>query len=284
MCYREPLVEVREDDGTRWQYGSVTADKVDRLLEEHVGQGEPIEEWLVWTSDGEGAEQAFLDRQKRIVLRNCGVDRPRVDRRLPRRWAATRRCRRSSSENDPDGLINLDHRVRAARARRRRLPHRHEVALHPAGRRASRSTSSATPTRATRAPSWTARSWRAIRTRCSRAWSSPATPSAPTHGYIYVRAEYPMADRAAEHRHRPGRGARLPRRRHLRHRLRLPRRAEGGRRRLRLRRGDRPHRLDRGPAAACRGCGRPSRRSRACGAAPPTSTTSRPSPTCPGSS
>ena len=76
MCYREPLVELREDGGARWQYGQVTPDRVDRLLAEHVGKGEPVEEWLVWTSDGKGAENAFLDRQRRIVLRNCGVIDP----------------------------------------------------------------------------------------------------------------------------------------------------------------------------------------------------------------
>ena len=27
MCYREPLVEVRDDDGTRWQYGQMTPDR-----------------------------------------------------------------------------------------------------------------------------------------------------------------------------------------------------------------------------------------------------------------
>ena len=39
MCYREPLVEVREDGGTRWLYGQMTPDRVDRLLEEHVARG-----------------------------------------------------------------------------------------------------------------------------------------------------------------------------------------------------------------------------------------------------
>ncbi len=38
-------------------------------------------------------------------------------------------------------------------------------------------------------------------------------------GYIYVRAEYPKAIERLQHRHRPGRGARLPRRQHPRHRL-----------------------------------------------------------------
>jgi NADH-quinone oxidoreductase subunit F len=83
MCYREPLVELRADDGARWQYGEVTPDKVERLLHEHVLGGQPIEDWLVWTSDGKGGERGFLDRQKRIVLRNCGViDPERIEQYL----------------------------------------------------------------------------------------------------------------------------------------------------------------------------------------------------------
>ena len=47
--------------------------------------------------------------------------------------------------------------VRPARPRRRRLPDRHEVGLHPAGQPASRSTSSSTPTSPSRAPARTSR-------------------------------------------------------------------------------------------------------------------------------
>lgn len=78
MCYREPLVEVRDDSGVRYQYGGVTADKVDRILDEHIAQGKPIEEWLVWTSGESGSEREFLQRQNRIVLRNCGSIDPEV--------------------------------------------------------------------------------------------------------------------------------------------------------------------------------------------------------------
>ncbi len=76
MCYQEPLVEVRNADGARYLYGRVTPDRVDRVLDEHVGQGRPVDEWLVWTDRGGGSDQAFLDRQRRIVLRNCGVIDP----------------------------------------------------------------------------------------------------------------------------------------------------------------------------------------------------------------
>ena len=62
-----------------------------------------------------------------------------------------------------------DEGLRPPRPRRRRLPHRPQVGALPAIARAAPSTSSATPTRATPAPSWTARSWRAIPTPCWKA-------------------------------------------------------------------------------------------------------------------
>jgi len=105
MCYREPLVEVREDDGARWQYGQMTPDRIDRLLEEHVGKGEPVEEWLVWTSDGRGRERAFLDRQQRIVLRNCGViDPEKIEQYLE--VGGYEALRSVLERKDPEGLIN----------------------------------------------------------------------------------------------------------------------------------------------------------------------------------
>jgi NADH-quinone oxidoreductase subunit F len=106
MCYREPLVEVRDDDGTRWQYGQMTPDRVDRLLEEHVGKGEPIEEWLVWTSEGQGSEKAFLDSQQRIVLRNCGlIDPEKIEEYLE--VGGYEALRGVLDRKDPDGLINV---------------------------------------------------------------------------------------------------------------------------------------------------------------------------------
>jgi NADH-quinone oxidoreductase subunit F len=76
MCYREPLVEIQDEAGARWCYGGVTKDKVDRLLNEHLVQGKPVEDWLVWTQDGTGTERDFLRNQYRIVLRRCGAINP----------------------------------------------------------------------------------------------------------------------------------------------------------------------------------------------------------------
>jgi NADH:ubiquinone oxidoreductase subunit F (NADH-binding) len=41
--------------------------------------------------------------------------------------------------------------------------------------------------------SWTVRSWKAIPIPLLKACSSADTPSVPTEGIIYVRAEYPLA-------------------------------------------------------------------------------------------
>jgi NADH-quinone oxidoreductase subunit F len=104
MCYREPLVEIREDDGSRFQYGNVTPEKVERLLEDHVVQGKRIEEWLVWADDGRGSERAYFTHQTRIVLRNSGKINPES---LDDYLAADgyEALRRVLSQNDPDALI-----------------------------------------------------------------------------------------------------------------------------------------------------------------------------------
>ncbi len=103
------------------------------------------------------------------------------------------------------------------------------------------STSSATPTRATRAPTWTAPSWKATRTRSSKGMIIGAYAIGAREGYIYVRNEYPLA---VEHLHlaiEAGRGVRPAGREHPGHRLRLRRvHVQPRRRRLRLRRVDGP--------------------------------------------
>ncbi|PIE51117.1 NADH-quinone oxidoreductase subunit F [Candidatus Fermentibacteria bacterium] len=80
MCFREPLVEIREE-GRRTFYGEVTAKSAEKIFNEHVLGGNLVEdEHLVYgmNHDGTtfGAETSFLDPQNRIVLRNCGTINP----------------------------------------------------------------------------------------------------------------------------------------------------------------------------------------------------------------
>jgi len=105
MCYREPLVEIRDSSGARFQYGNVTKDKVARLIDEHVRQGQAIDDWLVWTSAGAGAEAGFLDKQKRIVLRNCGTLNPEEIEDYVGA-GGYKALEKVLAEKNPDALIN----------------------------------------------------------------------------------------------------------------------------------------------------------------------------------
>ncbi len=106
MCYQEPLVEISNGDGVRYLYGHVSPDKVARLVEEHIGKGEPVADWLVWTSAGKGTDTAYLSRQHRIVLRNCGnIDPESIDDYIG--TGGYLALQKVLEAKDPDGLINV---------------------------------------------------------------------------------------------------------------------------------------------------------------------------------
>ncbi len=80
MCFREPLVEVRDEKG-RTIYGDVSAESAEDIFSEHVLNGRRIEdERVIYGVDTEGntfgSEAYFLNLQERIVLRNCGTINP----------------------------------------------------------------------------------------------------------------------------------------------------------------------------------------------------------------
>jgi NADH-quinone oxidoreductase subunit F len=69
MCHREVLVEVdRGEEHTL--YGEMTAERAEEIFSRHVENGEAIDDYAVAVRTGPG--RAFFDRQQRIVLRNCG--------------------------------------------------------------------------------------------------------------------------------------------------------------------------------------------------------------------
>lgn len=47
MCAHEPLVDIEQAEGTRITYGSVSAERVPRLIEEHLVKGRVVGEWVV---------------------------------------------------------------------------------------------------------------------------------------------------------------------------------------------------------------------------------------------
>jgi NADH-quinone oxidoreductase subunit F len=79
LCYREVMVEVRDGDTTS-VYGDVTPERVPEIVEKHIIGGEPIQEWLVLGDELESTESELLGKQTRIVLRNCGhIDPENID-------------------------------------------------------------------------------------------------------------------------------------------------------------------------------------------------------------
>jgi len=47
MCAFEPLVDVEQAGGSRITYGKIQAEKVPRLIEEHLIQGRVVDDWVV---------------------------------------------------------------------------------------------------------------------------------------------------------------------------------------------------------------------------------------------
>jgi len=76
MCYKEVLVEVINPDGKSVIYGEVTPEKANTIFESHIIEGKPVVEWIVKADDMETSEDSFFSKQKRIVLRRCGVINP----------------------------------------------------------------------------------------------------------------------------------------------------------------------------------------------------------------
>ncbi len=106
MCYQEPLVEISSGDGERYLYGRISPDKVGRLVDEHLGQGVPVADWLVWTSDGKGTDHAYVARQHRIVLRNCGnIDPESIDAYI--RAGGYLALQKVLEGMDPDAVVNV---------------------------------------------------------------------------------------------------------------------------------------------------------------------------------
>ncbi len=74
MCYQEALVEIEEENDS-FLYSKVTTDKVGKIINEHLINNRPVTDWIIKSNEIK-KEDSFLKKQKRIVLRNCGVINP----------------------------------------------------------------------------------------------------------------------------------------------------------------------------------------------------------------
>jgi NADH-quinone oxidoreductase subunit F len=76
MCYREVLLDVYDKSGNMCTYGNMTPERLPRFMDEHLAQGRPVNDWLVRAHNTALPDDSFYAKQKRIVLRNCGIIDP----------------------------------------------------------------------------------------------------------------------------------------------------------------------------------------------------------------
>ncbi|MCK4664442.1 MAG: NADH-quinone oxidoreductase subunit NuoF [Bacteroidales bacterium] len=74
MCYAEVLIEII-DENNSYLYSKVTPEKVVKIIQSHQIDKKPVQEW-VFSQNRELNEDVFFRKQKRIVLRNCGIIDP----------------------------------------------------------------------------------------------------------------------------------------------------------------------------------------------------------------
>jgi NADH:ubiquinone oxidoreductase subunit F (NADH-binding)/Pyruvate/2-oxoacid:ferredoxin oxidoreductase delta subunit len=77
-CQEEPLLDL-ELDGRRFTYRRVKPDQVKRIIEQHLVGGNPVDEWLLGEAvDGPCPYPSlpFYARQQRVATRNCGFIDP----------------------------------------------------------------------------------------------------------------------------------------------------------------------------------------------------------------
>lgn len=79
ICQYEPVVEVFEPGKEKVTYVKMDADKANRVIEEHLKGGKIVEDFLLSNEKGEKTalkDTAFYKPQQRVVLRNCGLIDP----------------------------------------------------------------------------------------------------------------------------------------------------------------------------------------------------------------
>jgi NADH-quinone oxidoreductase subunit F len=71
MCFREPLVEIIDETGS-YLYGEVDVKRIDEIIEKHIVNFSPIKEYIVKSDQFDTPYKDYFEGQVKITLRNCG--------------------------------------------------------------------------------------------------------------------------------------------------------------------------------------------------------------------
>ena len=74
MCHKEPQVRIIDKSGNSFLYSGVTEVRMQKIIADHLRGGTPVKRWV--TDLTQGADKALFEKQARIVLRNCGIIDP----------------------------------------------------------------------------------------------------------------------------------------------------------------------------------------------------------------
>ncbi|MCF7858409.1 MAG: NADH-quinone oxidoreductase subunit NuoF [Candidatus Cloacimonetes bacterium] len=75
MCFVEPLVEIIQDGKKSITYGNVTPENIGTVIDSYM-KGKPVLENIIISNIEKGSENDTMKKQERIVLRNCGNINP----------------------------------------------------------------------------------------------------------------------------------------------------------------------------------------------------------------
>lgn len=75
MCFKEPLVEIVDETGS-YLYGDVNVKKIDEIIDKHIVNFSPIPEYIVKSEKFTTPFKEYFDGQVKIALRNCGYIDP----------------------------------------------------------------------------------------------------------------------------------------------------------------------------------------------------------------
>lgn len=70
-CYLEPIVDIYDDNGGMTRYVKVQPENVAEIVDQHIAKGVAVADMAISEED-----KQFIEKQKRVVLRNCGSINP----------------------------------------------------------------------------------------------------------------------------------------------------------------------------------------------------------------
>ena len=76
LCMYEPIMEITSPEFGRVTYVKMNAEKAQEVVEKHLIGGEIVKDYLIDSDVQSLADTEFYSRQKRVALKNCGIINP----------------------------------------------------------------------------------------------------------------------------------------------------------------------------------------------------------------